>query len=205
MTHSELYQRFQDIQSRKNNLRTEMLNYIICTLKNNDGSINSLQSTVRLDKLEEDFPFVLELAGKRMHLMGITYVKDNEVMVKVCDAQSARTHGLYLEKNSMENLEATAAFINHTLIEIGERNLYTLLVVYQTDNSRKIYPNTLKGMDDGEAWGKLMGLKNHEVRVFQMKGPKKKFMSFSEFITQMNDDGMNGYYAVQLHLKEKFL
>lgn len=105
----------------------------------------------------------------------------------------------------MESLEAAAAFINHTLIEIGEKNLYTFFVVYNCNNSRKIFPNMLKGLDDSETWTKLMSLKSHEVQVYQMKGPKQKFMGFDQFIAFMNEEGVSSCYSIQLHLKEKYL
>lgn len=205
MTHSELYNRFKSIQTSKNSLRTEMTNYIICTLKSNGNHIESIQGTIRTDHLDEDFPFVINIADKKMHLMGITLFKDKEVMVKVCDAESCKTHSLLLETDLMENLEMTSAFINHTLIEIGERNLYKLLVVYSCNNSRKLFPSSFKEMNDAEAWEKLNGLKQHEVKVFQMKGPKQMFRGFDSFVEQMNEDGLNGCYAIQLHLKEKYL
>lgn len=182
-----------------------MLNYIVCTLKSNDNHIDSPHGTVRLDSLDDDYPYIVNVAGKKMHLLGVSLVKEKDVRIKVCNAETSRIHSLLLETDDMENLEMTAAFINHTLVEIGETNLYTLLVVYSCNNSRQIYPSTLKGLDDSEAWVKLMGLKNHEVRVFQMKGPKMRFMDFSQFIIQMNEDGMGGYYAIELHLKEKYL
>lgn len=204
MTHSELYNRFQNIQTSKNNLKTEIINYIICTLKNNEDFIESINKDVHIDRLEQDFPFFIKVEGQTMHLMGVC-LKEENIQVKVYDEEQLCVHNLFLEKDNIDNLESTAAFINQTLEEIGENNLYSLLVIYNMNNSRKITPSILKGLDDAEIWVKLMGLKNYEMNVFQMKGPKMKFMDFSQFIAQMNEDGMSGQYAVQLHLKEKYL
>ena len=205
MTHSELYNRFQSIQTTKDTLREEMFNYILCTLRSNENHIDSSMTMVRFDHVEEDFPFVLTLADKKMHLMGMMLTEDKNMQVKVVDAEDKKFHQLVFEMDNMENLETAAAFINHTLVEIGEKNLYTFLVVYNNNNSRNLTPGNLKGLDDNEIWMKLTGLKSHEVKIYQMKGPKQKYQPFEEFITQMNEDGVGGCYAIQLHLKEKFL